>query len=338
MFIMIDVRTQSEWDGGHISCAKGPLEIHKAPAGWQEQVDAWTGGNKDYAIYTYCATGVRAGRAAKVLKAAGYTNVTNGGGYRTDKETLQAMCSAETTTVTSKTATAATTTATVVPFFCDPSALPATGCVCPAACAGGSCRQRAGSDPDEPTAIVCKTCLPGFVKVAAKCVRSYTCKASKVVLPVEYAGEPCKCKDKNCNQCTNDGIKGEACESCRNSAYYYDSACYSRCSDANPSFIELGTGIFKRRCIEHPFTCEKEKIHVLDDGKTAESGSLLTEYQFGCKCPDSSRTKTDHNCRACNFNVQAGQQQVTCTRCKKDAHLHSGVCYDEVPLGGFYGE
>lgn len=41
--IIIDVRTQDEWDDGHISCAKGPLEIQLKVAGWLEKVEVWTG-------------------------------------------------------------------------------------------------------------------------------------------------------------------------------------------------------------------------------------------------------------------------------------------------------
>ena len=37
--------------------------------------------NKDQAIITCCASGIRSAGAAKLLSAKGYTNVVNGGGW-----------------------------------------------------------------------------------------------------------------------------------------------------------------------------------------------------------------------------------------------------------------
>jgi hypothetical protein len=48
--VIIDVRTQTEWDKGHISCAVGPLAIQDDPAGWEAQVEAMTGGSKKVKI------------------------------------------------------------------------------------------------------------------------------------------------------------------------------------------------------------------------------------------------------------------------------------------------
>ena len=80
-FVIIDVRTPAEWSAGHISCARGPLAIQDDPTGWQDMVAKWTGGDKSVYIVTYCAVGVRAGRARQALLDAGYTNVTDGGGF-----------------------------------------------------------------------------------------------------------------------------------------------------------------------------------------------------------------------------------------------------------------
>ena len=45
-------------------------------------------------ILTYCAVGVRAGRAAQLLQDAGYTRVVNGGGWNhgDERKVLQEQC------------------------------------------------------------------------------------------------------------------------------------------------------------------------------------------------------------------------------------------------------
>ncbi len=68
--ILVDARSIEEWDAGH---AKGAILMP-----WQ-QVDALAPTllpNKEAAIVTYCAVGVRAWRAASSLRALGYTHVT----------------------------------------------------------------------------------------------------------------------------------------------------------------------------------------------------------------------------------------------------------------------
>ena len=54
-FVIIDVRTPSEWGAGHVSCAKGPLAIQDGPAGWQGAVAGWT----DWVRQLSSATGPR---------------------------------------------------------------------------------------------------------------------------------------------------------------------------------------------------------------------------------------------------------------------------------------
>lgn len=76
--LTIDVRTKEEWDAGHLDNAKHlPVDDVRARL---DDVEAWAGG-KDKPIVVYCAMGGRAGRAMGALKAAGFTNVVNGGGY-----------------------------------------------------------------------------------------------------------------------------------------------------------------------------------------------------------------------------------------------------------------
>ena len=72
---VVDVRTLSEWNGGHLSQA-----IH---ADWnngdfEKLSKQW---NKDEYIYLYCASGGRSGSATEYLKGLGFKHVTNLGGY-----------------------------------------------------------------------------------------------------------------------------------------------------------------------------------------------------------------------------------------------------------------
>jgi rhodanese-related sulfurtransferase len=78
--VVLDVRTQSEWDQGHITCA-AHLEIPAAPAGWEAAVLALAGGVKTTPIVVYCHSGVRAARSVEMLQAAGFAGAVNGGGF-----------------------------------------------------------------------------------------------------------------------------------------------------------------------------------------------------------------------------------------------------------------
>ncbi len=73
-YFLVDVRTHSEWDAGHLQSATHiPM---------QNLLDgiASTATNKEQEIYLYCGTGKRAGRAKRMLENLGYTNVQNIGG------------------------------------------------------------------------------------------------------------------------------------------------------------------------------------------------------------------------------------------------------------------
>lgn len=76
--VLLDVRTQEEWDSGHIEGAKHiPIADLKDRLG---EVETLTQGDKGKPIVTYCRSGGRAGRAKKLLLESGYERVTNMGG------------------------------------------------------------------------------------------------------------------------------------------------------------------------------------------------------------------------------------------------------------------
>ncbi|HVN43283.1 MAG TPA: rhodanese-like domain-containing protein [Steroidobacteraceae bacterium] len=69
--LLLDVRTQAEFDSGHI------IDAHHLP---QEQI-ASAGENlkkfKDKVVIVCCESGARSGAAARVLRAQGFTQVAN---------------------------------------------------------------------------------------------------------------------------------------------------------------------------------------------------------------------------------------------------------------------
>lgn len=78
--LVIDVRTKAEYDSGHL---EGALNIPYDVIG--PQIGKVTE-DKDREIVLYCRSGRRAGVALDALKALGYTNVTNAGGYEALKQ------------------------------------------------------------------------------------------------------------------------------------------------------------------------------------------------------------------------------------------------------------
>ena len=68
---VVDVRTQDEWNRGHL---EGALHIE-----WQDILQLSSDINKDEKIYLYCRSGNRSGKATKILEDAGYINVINAG-------------------------------------------------------------------------------------------------------------------------------------------------------------------------------------------------------------------------------------------------------------------
>ena len=72
---VIDVRSQSEWDTGHVDQA-----VHIPHTEISDRISEVTT-DKDAKIVVYCAVGGRAGIAKTALEKLGYTNVENGGGF-----------------------------------------------------------------------------------------------------------------------------------------------------------------------------------------------------------------------------------------------------------------
>lgn len=77
--LVIDVREPSEFAGGHLQGAEnipvGQIESRV------DQMAQKLGGDKTKPVVVYCQSGGRAGKAKGVLEQAGFTNVTNAGGY-----------------------------------------------------------------------------------------------------------------------------------------------------------------------------------------------------------------------------------------------------------------
>ena len=72
--LIIDVRSPTEWDRGHLPKAKH-IE-------WQnigEEITELTN-DKHSTIYVYCRSGNRSGKAKLILEQLGYSNVINAGG------------------------------------------------------------------------------------------------------------------------------------------------------------------------------------------------------------------------------------------------------------------
>lgn len=82
--VIIDVRTLSEWESGHIDRA--------THADWNsgdfKTVAATLDKSKTY--YLYCAAGGRSAKATEYLKNLGFTKVFNIGGYEEAKKIIEA--------------------------------------------------------------------------------------------------------------------------------------------------------------------------------------------------------------------------------------------------------
>ncbi len=77
--VVLDVRTEKEWDEGHSECAhRIPVQDNHQLV---EQVKSLVWGDLSRLVVTYCYSGTRAGQAEAVLRSAGFTNVLNGGGW-----------------------------------------------------------------------------------------------------------------------------------------------------------------------------------------------------------------------------------------------------------------
>ena len=80
--LVLDVRTENEWNQGHLSSAKHIEWQDIAEKIRKERV------KKTQRIYVYCGSGKRAEKAKIALEQLGYTNVINAGGLTEAKELL----------------------------------------------------------------------------------------------------------------------------------------------------------------------------------------------------------------------------------------------------------
>lgn len=81
--IIVDVRTDAEWNNGYIETAIHiPLDIIL------QKIELVTE-NKEQNIYLYCRSGNRSGKAEKALQGIGYINAKNIGGIKEASSTLQ---------------------------------------------------------------------------------------------------------------------------------------------------------------------------------------------------------------------------------------------------------
>lgn len=78
--ILLDVRTQSEYDREHLPNSHR-IELQQLGKKLDE-VKKLTKGNMDHPIVVFCQSGGRSSSAKNILKKAGYTRVTNLGGYK----------------------------------------------------------------------------------------------------------------------------------------------------------------------------------------------------------------------------------------------------------------
>lgn len=74
--LIIDVRTPQEFQSGHLRGAK-LIPISQLSARLSE-----LGNNKSRPVVLYCESGGRSARGEKILRANGFEQVVNGGGYR----------------------------------------------------------------------------------------------------------------------------------------------------------------------------------------------------------------------------------------------------------------
>lgn len=73
--LILDVRTSGEYRGGHIKGSTN-IAVDALPANLKKLKD------KNQPIITCCASGMRSSSAVRILKAAGFTNVHNGGSWQ----------------------------------------------------------------------------------------------------------------------------------------------------------------------------------------------------------------------------------------------------------------
>jgi len=98
--IVIDVRTQSEWDAGHATCAHR-LEI-QYDTKLVAKLSTLANADLSHPVQLYCRSGNRAGVAQKILQDRKWTHVTNAGGWDKQANAIQKLCDCKTTTTGAK--------------------------------------------------------------------------------------------------------------------------------------------------------------------------------------------------------------------------------------------
>jgi phage shock protein E len=81
--MIIDVRTQSEWDSGHITKA-----VHLPLDSFESGIESLIK-DKGQPVYLYCRSGNRSGKALKIMQKLGYTNAVNAGGMNEAKQLIE---------------------------------------------------------------------------------------------------------------------------------------------------------------------------------------------------------------------------------------------------------
>ncbi len=75
--VIIDVRTQGEYDAGHLADADFQFDFRSGE--FESKLDSL---DKSKTYYLYCRSGNRSGQSAKIMKDRGFENVHNIGGYQ----------------------------------------------------------------------------------------------------------------------------------------------------------------------------------------------------------------------------------------------------------------
>jgi len=74
--VVIDVRTQEEYNEGHL--VKTDMQLDLMNGEFEDSLEEL---DKDKTYYLYCRTGNRSGQAARIMKSEGFDKVYNIGGF-----------------------------------------------------------------------------------------------------------------------------------------------------------------------------------------------------------------------------------------------------------------
>jgi len=89
--IVVDVRTQAEWDAGHAPCAHR-LEIQYYND-LEKDLLKIAKGDRTHPVQLYCRSGNRAGKSKSILEHKKWTHVTNAGGWESGQiDSIKKLC------------------------------------------------------------------------------------------------------------------------------------------------------------------------------------------------------------------------------------------------------